>query len=383
MNRTKLMTLVFGIVFLAVGAAQAQWTPAMRLTWTAGNSWYPAIAVDSSGRIHVAWRDYTPGNSEIYYKKSSNGGTTWTTDKRLSWTSGDSYAPAIVADAGGNLHLVWDDTTPWKRGIFYRKSTNAGATWSASTMITPSSGESFLLALTVDSFSRLHVFWCDSAPYNVEIYYKRSTDGGATWSANKRITWTAIHSYWPDVAADSSGGLHLVWQDDSLGNYDIYYRKSTDGGITWGTRKHLTFTPGASQIPAIAVDLSGALHVVWYDQTPGNYEIFHKRSTDGGGTWEASQRLTMNAGDSQAPAIAVDSSNQIHLVWQDKTPGFGEIYYKKSTDGGLTWSANQRLSQTAGNSYVPAIVVDLAGLLNIVWQDDTPGNAEIYHQKGK
>jgi hypothetical protein len=91
----------------------------------------------------------------------------------------------------------------------------------------------------------------------------------------------------------------------------------------------------------------------------------------------------MNAGDSQAPAIAVDSSNQIHLVWQDKTPGFGEIYYKKSTDGGVTWSANQRLTQTAGNSYVPAMAIDLAGLLNIVWQDDTPGNAEIYYEKGK
>ena len=371
-----------GMLFLVL-LAQGQWSPATRLTYTAGNSWYPAVAVDSSGRIHVAWRDYTPGNSEIYYKKSGDGGTTWSPDKRLSWTPGDSYAPAIVADPGGNLHVVWDDTTPWKRGIFYRKSTNAGATWSASTMITPSTGESFLLAMTVDSLGGLHLVWCDSTPYNVEVFYKRSTDAGATWSANKRLTWTAIHSYWPAIAADSFGQIHLIWQDDSFGNYDLFYRKSTDGGMTFGARRRLTYTSGASQVPDIAVDQSGSIYVVWQDPTPGNAEIFCKKSPDGGNTWGTNRRLSMNAGDSLAPCIVVDSSDQIHVVWQDKTPGNGEIYYRKSVDGGATWSISRNLTQTTGNSYVPAVAIDPAGLLNIVWQDDTPGNAEIYFEKGK
>ena len=319
-----------GMLFLVL-LAQGQWSPATRLTYTAGNSWYPAVAVDSSGRIHVAWRDYTPGNSEIYYKKSGDGGTTWSPDKRLSWTPGDSYAPAIVADPGGNLHVVWDDTTPWKRGIYYRKSTNAGA----------------------------------------------------TWSANKRLTWTAIHSYWPAIAADSFGQIHLIWQDDSFGNYDLFYRKSTDGGMTFGARRRLTYTSGASQVPDIAVDQSGSIYVVWQDPTPGNAEIFCKKSPDGGNTWGTNRRLSMNAGDSLAPAIVVDSSDQIHVVWQDKTPGNGEIYYRKSVDGGATWSISRNLTQTTGNSYVPAVAIDPAGLLNIVWQDDTPGNAEIYFEKGK
>ena len=89
MKRTGLMMVAFGL-FLFAQAAQADWTPAKRLTWNSGDSRLPAIAVDSSGNLHVVWQDDTPGNSEIYYKKSTDGGATWTTSQRLTWNSGAS-----------------------------------------------------------------------------------------------------------------------------------------------------------------------------------------------------------------------------------------------------------------------------------------------------
>ncbi len=47
-----------------------------------------------------------------------------------------------------------------------------------------------------------------------------------------------------------------------------------------------------------------------------------------GATW-TTQRLTWNSGNSYKPTIAVDSSNHIHVVWHDDTPGNREIFYKK------------------------------------------------------
>jgi hypothetical protein len=49
----------------------------------------------------------------------------------------------------------------------------------------------------------------------------------------------------------------------------------------------------------------------------------------GAQTWEEAKRLTRNSGDSFAPTIATDSNNNIHVVWDDSTPGNAEIYYKK------------------------------------------------------
>ncbi len=80
--------VVFLLLFSAVAYGDT-WTTNKRLTNNAGASFYPAIAVDGSN-IYVVWEDDTPGNPEIYFKKSDDGGATWTTNKRLTNNAGDS-----------------------------------------------------------------------------------------------------------------------------------------------------------------------------------------------------------------------------------------------------------------------------------------------------
>ena len=84
------------------------------------------------------------------------------------------------------------------------------------------------------------------------------------------------------------------------------------------------------------------VHAVWYDQRNSflNWEIYYKRSTDGGVTWGADTRLTYDSSDSRYPSIAV-SGQDVHVVWYDNRNSLldYEIYYKHSTDGGLTWGA--------------------------------------------
>ena len=150
-------------------------------------------------------------------------------------------------------------------------------------------------------------------------------------------------------------------------------------GDTWTPNKRLSWNTGSSQLPVIA--LNGLnVYVVWGDDTPGNPEIYFKKSDDGGVTWATNKRLTNNAGNSEYSAIAVDGSN-IYVVWQDDTPGNAEIYFKKSDDGGTTWTTNKMLTNNAGNSADPAIAVDGSSIY-VVWEDFTPMNYEIYFKKG-
>jgi len=174
MKRTWLMMGALAF-FLFAQAAQADWSPAKRLTWTSGYSWWPAVAIDSSSTIHVVWRDDTPGNAEIYYKGSTDGGTTWSAVKRLTWTSGESLYPAIGIDSMDAIHVVWHDDTPGNR----------------------------------------------------EIYYKRSQDGGETWSGSQRLTWALSWSVYADIAIDSSNAIHVLWEDyrEGTGNGEIFYKR--------------------------------------------------------------------------------------------------------------------------------------------------------------
>jgi len=357
------------------------WTTAKRLSWNPGYSGTPAIAIGASDMINMAWSDDSPGTYEIFYKKSTDGGATWSTGLRLTSDSHISKNPAIAVNSAGHINTVWYDNKPGNYEIYYRKSTNAGATWTTDKRLTFTSGASYEPKIVIDGSGRLHVVWYDTTPGNAEIYYTNSKDGGITWAAAKRLTSTSGSSRVPAIGVDSSGYLYVVWRDDTPGNSEIYYKKSTNGGTTWAANKRLTWNAGNSVVPAIGINASGHLHVVWQDDTPGNPQVFYKRSANGGVTWTANRRLSWVSNSAGAPDIVIDSDSHIHIVWEDSTPGNAGAYYRSSTDGGATWATAERLTWNSGTPPAAAFAADSSGNLHLVWQDNTSGNYEIYYMK--
>jgi len=377
----SIVLLAAGMFFLTP-CVLADWGPVKRLTWNSGGSYAPAVAVYSNTVIHTVWYDSTPYNYEIYYKRSTDGGTTWGGAQKLTWNSGISAAPAVAVDSSGAVHVVWSDDTPGNYAVYYRKSPDGGTTWSAPRRLTWSSGESSWPAMAVDSSDSIHIVWSDYTSGVSEIYYKRSTDDGLTWGPAKRLTWTSGSSGAPALAPGSANAVHVVWEDYTPGNQEIYYMRSPDGGSTWGAPQRITWTSTKSYTPAVAAGSGNAVDVVWEDSMAGNAEIYYKRSTNGGTTWSPGQRLTWTPGNSSNSIIGIDSSGVIHVVWYDEASGAFEIYYKKSTNGGTTWSPGQRLTWNSGISTFPALALDSSDAIHLVWSDDTPGNCEIYYRKG-
>jgi hypothetical protein len=287
--------------------------------------------VGSSNGVHVVWTSFVPGAVEIFYKRSIDGGVTWQATKRLTWTSGTSYYPTIAANSSGGIHVVWHDDTPGNFEIYYKRSTNAGMTWQATERLSWSSVDSFWPSIASDSSNGVHCVWVDGNagewPLH-ELYYKRSTNGGATWQATKRLTWNNSCTSSPSIATDSSNGIHVSFTDTAAANAEIYYKKSTNGGMTWSSSKRLTWNSGASNDSYITVDSSNRVHVAWDDWVSGNWEILYKRSINGGIAWQATKRLTWTPMESYDPSIGTDSSDGIHVVWFDLNPGNHEIFYK-------------------------------------------------------
>ena len=381
--KNKIFIFVFISIVLMFFPLNAQtWNAAKRLTWSSGGSQNPAIATESGNNIHLVWYDGTPGNNEIYYRKSTNGGGSWGGARRLTWTSDGSYHPAVVTDSSSNIHVVWFDYTPGNCEIFYKRSTDGGVNWSGTRRLSLTSGDTHNPAIATDSSGNIHVTWHDYTPGNSEIYYRRSTDGGVSWSGTRRLSWTSEGSYDSSIAIDSGDNIHVVWDDYIPGNGEIYYRRSMDGGVSWSGTRRLTWTSGGSYYASIAINSGNNIHLVWYDGTPGNNEIYFKRSTDGGLSWSEARRLTWTSGSSYDPGIAADSGNNIHVVWYDKISGNWEIYYRRSTDGGVNWSGTKRLTWNSGGSHYPFAATDASNNIHVFWHDNTPGNFEIYYKKG-
>jgi hypothetical protein len=382
MKRTKQILATVAIVMLPFSSLVHgdTWTAAKRLTITIADAAYPAIAVSGSN-IYVVWEYSTAGTSEINFKRSVDGGVTWSGIRRLTKYTTNASVPDIAAD-DSNIYVVWSDGPPWYTDLFFRRSGDGGITWTETKQITKTTLHSESPALAVDG-QNIYVVWYDATPGNNEIFFKRSVDGGATWQNDNRLTNTEDQSISPAITVDGPN-IYVVWVETKIqGNDEIYFKRSNDGGVTWKPKVRLTYNRGVSWNPDIAVNGKN-LYVVWRDSTAYQEQIYFKRSNDGGTTWQDEKRLTNREVISVHPKIAVDGAN-IYVVWYTHhTMGNCEIYFRRSVDGGNTWRATKRLSNNPGRSDLPAIAVDGPNI-SVVWSDDTPkmrSHPEIYFKKG-
>ncbi|MBI2906357.1 MAG: hypothetical protein HYX92_01735 [Chloroflexi bacterium] len=293
----------------------------------------------------------------------------------ISRNSGSSQHPALATDNFGNLHFAWQDDsdTPGKFDIFYRRWN--GSPWSLTTPPTKllqNPGLSDTPSLVADSLGRVHVVWEDDSEGNFDILYQNWS--GTSWSPNENITRNSGASYTPKVGIDGSGIVYVVWSDNTPGNFDILYR--TWNGTAWSSPLNLTQNTGASISPAIAVSSTGSVHVVWADNTSGNYEVLYRRWT--GSAWSNIENLSQNTGASTNPAIAINAAGNIAVAWQDDTPLNSDIFYRGWN--GAVWSDIQNLSGNVSASTTPSVAVDNTGKVHVVWSDNSPGNDQIFYR---
>jgi fibronectin type 3 domain-containing protein len=190
-------------------------------------------------------------------------------------------------------------------GVF--KSTDGGATWSASGS---GLGASSVASL---AFSAGKLF---AGTIGAGIYV--SADGASTWtSASSGLI--ATDSY-VALASDPAGSGKMYAASAS------HLFASADNGATWLSS---TFTPGAP-LTAIAIDPNSATTLFAATDGAGVY-----RSVDSGANWS----VLGFAGQSVQGGLLVDPANSRH-VWLGTAAGV-----QVSSDAGATWTAAGALSQ--------------------------------------
>ena len=374
MKGMKFLVVWIAILMACTAILGAAWTT-KRLTYNAGRSGGPNIAANGAN-VYVVWIDDTPGNVEIFFNKSTDNGANWQTAKRLTNNSGASSEP-VLAVYGANVYVVWYDDTPGKGEIYFRRSTDNGATWHNAVRLTNNPGFSYVPQIAACG-ENVYVVWSDDTPGNDEIYFRRSTNRGSTWQAAKRLTNNASDSWNPAIAVDNEN-IYILYMDYTPGNWEIFFKKSMDYGGTWLSAKRLTYNTGGSSVQSRTIAASGSnIYILWRDNTPGNCEAFFRKSTDHGATWQNAKRLTYSPFDTYNPVIAASGSN-LYVAWMEGDSDITDVYLKKSIDSGSTWQPSQNLTNNAGTSWWPAIAVNSSRVF-VTWCDDTeaPGQAEIY-----
>ncbi|MEA3505681.1 MAG: T9SS type A sorting domain-containing protein [Bacteroidota bacterium] len=227
-----------------------------------------------------------------------------------------------------------------------------------------------------------------TAYYNNGVYYSFSDDAGATWSLPLLVDDMGRN---PSLAVDNDNIIHLVYKNGGTNAYDIIHRTYNNG--VWSDFDYVyhdvNFIAPVSR-PAIAVDSDNNLHCVWqrkgYSSVP-NSEIWYSKFVVGSG-WDASVNVSDSYGASEYPTLTVDNSNSVYVFWKDSGEDIGNdkmVLYRKYTKG-IGWDADYtNISNTTGNgSYAtmdPCAVTDINGDIHLVWKDSQIGNREIFYKK--
>jgi hypothetical protein len=222
----------------------------------------------------------------------------------------------------------------------------------------------------------LHVVWYDGRDGNYEIYYKKSSDGGDTWGEDTRLTSSAGDSDTPGIAVSGSV-LHVSWEDTRIGPREIYYKRSMNGGLTWESDVRITYANANAFLVSVATTGS-YVHLAWQDERDGNDEVYYKRSADGGATWDNDVRLSNDPDYSGLPSVAV-SGSAVHIAWEETRDGNADIYYIRSADNGTSWGDETRLTNTILESWDPAVSVSGSVVHCTYMEDVMGGDYEIFY----
>jgi hypothetical protein len=249
-----------------------EWTVDLRLTndMAASGLTYNfarSVAASDDGVVHVVWYDERGGDQQVYYKRSADDGASWGQDTRLSEHQGvhmdhDPLLPA-VAVSGNRVYVAWHAPEGNRQDVYLRRSINGGITWDPTIRLSDGTGSSAHVSMAAAG-DAVHVVFGDQRDGQAEVYYTRSTDAGATWGKERRLTDNPHISWVPCVAATEEY-VFLAWIDGRDGNEELYIKRSRDGGTTWGPDKRLTTNKANSWAPSLAI-VGDVVHLAWFDQ---------------------------------------------------------------------------------------------------------------------
>ena len=252
----------------------------------------PVVAVDSEDGLHCVWQRQGYGstpNSEVWYAYAAPGGGWGGTTVNVSSSYGASEYPTLTIDPDDNIYVFWKDSgedISADKKVLLRKLTR-GMGWDANyTNVSNTTGNSSYATMdpcaVVGPDGTIPLVWKDSQPGNREIFYKACVDG--TWdAAPTNLSETSTASGRPSISVDGSGLLYVAWEEKTDGiYYDIVHRTRQSDGV-WSEMVNISDSPGVdSRSPSTPLSLGPALCCLWTEGESAPYDIaFYFEETTG------------------------------------------------------------------------------------------------------
>lgn len=337
----------------------------------------PSIAIDPTNpdAMVIGWRQFDDVNNNF-----RQAGWGYTSDGGLTWTFPGVIEPGIFRSdpvLGCNLDgKFFYNSLNSAGGLYTCKvfgSEDGGGTWDAGANARGGDKQ----WMTVDQTSgpgsgNLYSSWTSFYSSCYPEFFTRSTDGGSFFEYCITIPG---NPYWGTMTVGNEGELYVAGAGDWGG---LIVAKSTDAKFPGSTPTWDFATPVdidgylTAQLPINPAGLLGQASIdldrssgpgrdnVYVLASVSRYsnsdpaDVMFSRSTDGGLTWSLPRRINDDQSASNYQwfgTMSVAPNGRIDAIWLDTrdagaNPYFSALYYSYSLDQGLTWTVNERLTDT-------------------------------------
>src|SRR3954470_11670766 len=299
---------------------------------------------------YVIWPN---GNPAFMNRRTASG---WGTPIQVSdaQATGTCIGADVKTNSSGDVFGFFPDTGSPR--LFVGKSTNGGASYGAPVKITTTYRG---YDIGVPSFNSRRAL----------VYIS----GGAY----KNGTTNNVYALWTNLSGDSGCSSTTSEPGSSVTSTcktRIWFSRSTDGGATWSAAVKLNNQSGLNDQfnPFLAVDeTNGNLGAIYYDTVADagrlKVDIYYQMSSDGGATWQAAVKVTTAMTDETV--TGADSGNQFGDY--NSLSGYGNAFFPSWTDRRNNakeeiWTAKVTTSTTAtfsisGNAGTTGATVSTTG----------------------
>lgn len=238
-------------------------TPIHISTTSPAGAFRASLAQSPDGALLVAYSHVTGNGQNPYFRRSFDGGATWSAPAPIHDSPDDLRQVEVVYDSSNIAHAVWRDGSTLQHAAEGVWPTGADTIMTTSDVVLDP-------AVAVGTDNILHVVWAQGSNLH-NIYYVRSNDGGATWTAPITLATDTRHSASPAIAVDGNNNVNVVWEERIFDvglmayTYQIHYRRGTKSGpnaYNWSANT-ITLSPDnvtTSKRPSIIAE-GTTLHV--------------------------------------------------------------------------------------------------------------------------
>jgi Notch 1 len=307
---------------------------------------------------------------------------------------------------GTNVYAAWVDKRNGNADIFFSRSTDGGATWSAVTNLCSGTTNQCVAPRVVAAFDatlgadRVYVafqrFGTGAAGVRA-LFFVRSSNSGSTFAAEQRMDTGANDNFHHDLAVNADGTrVVIAWEelDTATLARRVLSRASTNSGATMAAQRVVNVGSGANPIagrPVAAVTTSGRFVFVWRERratvTQNVYANFADDTTSAlaVGNERRLDNDTADNRDADRPQLARVGQN-LYVVWEDISTlsgGGSDAMFSRSTNNGVTWTVEAIIddpSAEVSSSFAPVIAVDAKtasttdDAIYVAWEDSRDGS---------